>query len=95
MGWAVQESLGHLETHSRRLDWFQGRDIPRLIFVSTLVLWNAVGVGLLLLVLFGNTTTDAATRDVVFNAVLWPLLAGDLALAAVGSFGRGIRRRRS
>jgi hypothetical protein len=95
VGWAVQESLGHLEAHNHRLDWIQNQDIPRLIFLSALVLWNAVGIALLLLVFFGNATKDAATRDVLFNVVLWPLLAGDLTLAAIGLFGRGMRRRRS
>ena len=94
VGWAVQESSGRLEARNRRREWVQKRDIPKFLFLSALVIWNAVGIGLLLLVLFGDTTQDTATREVVFNVVFWPLLAGDLTLAAIGWFARRMEKRR-
>ena len=94
-GWAVQESPGRLEARNRRREWVQKRDIPKILFLSALVIWNAVGIGLLLFVVFGDANQPTATRDVVFNVVFWPLLAGDLALAAIGLLGRQRRKRRS
>ena len=92
VGWAIQEPAARLEARNRRREWIQRRDVPRLLFLSALIIWNAVGIGLLLYIAFGDTSDPATTR-VVFNVVLWPLLAGDLALAVIGLLGSRMRRR--
>ena len=93
VGWAVQASPGRLEADNQGAESVQW-DIPKVLFLSALVIWNAVGIGLLVFLVFGDTRDPTATRDVLFNVVFWPLLAGDLALAATGLLGRRIRRRR-
>jgi hypothetical protein len=92
VGWAVEEPAARLETRNRRREWIQQRDLPRIFFLSALIIWNAVGIGLLLYIAFGDTNDPATTR-VVFNVVFWPLLAGDLALAVVGPLGSRMRKR--
>lgn len=94
VGWAVQETSGRLEVRNRRRERTQNRDVPKILFFSALVIWNAVGIGLLVYLALGDTSDPAATKQVVFNVAFWPLLAGDLALAATGLLGRRIRKRR-
>ncbi len=60
--------------------------------MSALIIWNAVGIGLLLYIALGDTS-DAATTRVVFNVVFWPMLAGDLVLAVIGLLGARMRKR--
>jgi hypothetical protein len=74
-------------------EWVRRQDIPKTLFWGALVIWNALGIGLLFFVAFGDSNQPTATRDVVFNVVLWPLLAGDLALATAAVLGRRIRKR--
>jgi hypothetical protein len=94
VGWAVQESPDQLERRRHRTERAQGRNIPKLVFLGALVLWNVLGLGLLLLAIFGNTNEPTGTRDVVFNVVFWTLLVGDLVLVAVGFIGRRFLQQR-
>jgi hypothetical protein len=93
VGWAVQDPSGRLVADNDWLEWVRRQDVPKALFWGALVIWNALGMGLLLFAAFGDPSQPTATRDVVFNVVLWPLLVGDLALATTAVLGQRMRKR--